>query len=41
MAMKSENPSMRGVKPVAFAVRHADAALHKPLTSLNLILFGL
>lgn len=39
MTVKSDTAN--GIRPMAFAVHDAEAALHKPLTSLNLISFGL
>ena len=37
MTVKSDTPNTNGTKPMAFAVHDAEAALHKPLTSLNLV----
>ncbi|MEO1225908.1 MAG: hypothetical protein AAFX92_16945 [Pseudomonadota bacterium] len=37
MTVKSDNPNTKGIKHMAFAARDAEAAPHKPLTSLNLV----
>ena len=40
MTLTTGNASIKGIKHKAFAVRDVEAALHKPLISLNFVFVG-